>query len=100
MHEARLNIAIEFLQQCWRLCLDLMIIKLFIPQDCFILDCGKPGIFAWIGKKCSAAEKAHSMKQAEQFLKQNGYPAYTRVILINITYLWNKAHIILSRILS
>jgi gelsolin len=48
-------------------------------QDAFILDFGKSGIYVWIGKKCSKEEKIHSMKTAENFLKQNGYPAWTMI---------------------
>jgi len=48
-------------------------------EDCFILDCGKSGLFVWIGKKCTKEEKNHSIKVAEKFLKENGYPDWTKI---------------------
>jgi len=61
-------------------------------KDCFILDGGKSGIYVWIGKMCTKEEKLGSMKTAEKFLKENGYPQWTRVSLTefqpNFTYIW------------
>lgn len=48
-------------------------------QDCFILDAGKSGIFAWIGKQCTQQEKLQAMTHAEKFLVDKGYPAWTKV---------------------
>jgi hypothetical protein len=48
-------------------------------EDCFILDAGQSGIFAWIGKQCTKQEKLQSMTHAEKFLVEKGYPQWTKV---------------------
>lgn len=48
-------------------------------DDCFILDTVTSGIYAWIGKKGTANEKAAAMKNAENFLKQNNYPSWIQI---------------------
>ncbi|XP_073253861.1 gelsolin, cytoplasmic-like [Porites lutea] len=49
------------------------------PYDCFILDCGSTGIFVWIGKKCTDAEKKAGMKNGLEFISKKGYPQWTQV---------------------
>ncbi|XP_059482948.1 gelsolin, cytoplasmic isoform X2 [Neocloeon triangulifer] len=48
-------------------------------QDCFILDTVTSGIFVWIGRSCNKNEKNEALKKADQFLKDNKYPAWTSV---------------------
>ncbi|CAB3374990.1 Hypothetical predicted protein [Cloeon dipterum] len=48
-------------------------------QDCFILDTVSSGIFVWIGRSCNQNEKVEALKKADQFLKDNKYPAWTNV---------------------
>ena len=33
-------------------------------QDCFIVDAGSSGVFAWIGKGCTVQEKKEAMNNA------------------------------------
>jgi len=47
--------------------------------DCFILDCGSSGIFVWVGKKCTDAEKKAGMKNGMEFISKKGYPQWTQV---------------------
>lgn len=47
--------------------------------DCFILDCGSSGIFVWVGKKCTDAEKKAGMKNGMEFINKKGYPQWTQV---------------------
>lgn len=46
-------------------------------NDCFILDCGGSGVFAWCGKKSTKEEKSGAMKQAMAFIDSKGYPKHT-----------------------
>jgi hypothetical protein len=48
-------------------------------QDCYVLDTVTSGIFVWIGKHCTKAEKVEAMKLAQKFLVTNSYPAWTKV---------------------
>lgn len=48
-------------------------------NDCFILDCGSSGIFVWVGKKCTDAEKKAGMKNGMEFINKKGYPNWTQV---------------------
>jgi len=48
-------------------------------QDCYILDTVTSGIFVWIGKQCTKAEKVEAMNLAQRFLVTNSYPAWTKV---------------------
>ena len=56
-----------------------MCLPTWFSQDCFILDTKTSGIYVWIGKKGTANEKTGAMKNAENFLKANKYPAWTQV---------------------
>jgi len=47
--------------------------------DCYILDTVTSGIFVWIGKLCTKAEKVEAMKLAQRFLVTNSYPAWTKI---------------------
>jgi len=49
------------------------------PNDCFIVDAGSSGVFAWIGKSCTVDEKKEAMANAVEFIKQKGYPNWTQV---------------------
>eukprot|EP00118_Oscarella_pearsei_P028746 m.2821 g.2821 ORF g.2821 m.2821 type:complete len:815 (+) comp8926_c0_seq1:165-2609(+) len=51
-------------------------------NDCFILDYGISGIFAWIGKKATKAERDAAMKTAQGFIKEKGYPNHIPVTRI------------------
>ncbi|XP_068702988.1 gelsolin, cytoplasmic-like isoform X2 [Montipora foliosa] len=48
-------------------------------NDCFILDCGSSGIFVWVGKKCTDAEKKAGMTNGMEFINKKGYPNWTQV---------------------
>jgi len=48
-------------------------------EDCFLLDTGRSGIFAWIGRSSSREEKQKAMQLAAKYLEENGYPNWTRV---------------------
>ncbi|XP_076464098.1 advillin-like [Babylonia areolata] len=48
-------------------------------NDCFILDSGPSGIYAWIGKKCTKNEKKSAWQNATQFLTIRGYADWTPV---------------------
>lgn len=53
--------------------------ELLATEDAFILDTGSSGIFAWVGKGASKAEKCASMQNATNFISQKGYPNWTSV---------------------
>jgi hypothetical protein len=53
--------------------------KLHFVQDCFILDTGESGVYIWVGKQASRAERAGSMEKAEGFLKAKGYADWTPI---------------------
>ncbi|KAA0186577.1 hypothetical protein HAZT_HAZT004263 [Hyalella azteca] len=48
-------------------------------QDCFLLDTGGSGLFVWIGRESSRAEKVRSMELATKYLERQGYPKWTKV---------------------
>ncbi|XP_050533293.1 actin depolymerising venom protein gelsolin 1-like [Daktulosphaira vitifoliae] len=56
--------------------------SLLKTDDCFILDTVSSGIYVWIGKKGTTQEKVESLKRAQAFIKENNYPAWTRVVRI------------------
>ena len=37
----------------------------YINQDCFILDMGQSGVYAWIGKKATADERREAFMHAQ-----------------------------------
>jgi len=43
------------------------------------LDTVSSGIYVWIGKQGTVQEKVESLKRAQVFIKENKYPAWTRV---------------------
>ncbi|XP_050429100.1 actin depolymerising venom protein gelsolin 1-like [Adelges cooleyi] len=51
-------------------------------DDCFILDTVSSGVYVWIGKKGTTQEKVESLKRAQAFIKENNYPAWTRVVRV------------------
>lgn len=52
--------------------------EMLLTDEAFMLDTGA-GIFVWVGKGASQTEKLHSMKYAQDFLSQKGYPNHTPV---------------------
>jgi hypothetical protein len=50
-----------------------------IFQDTFILDTVTSGIYVWIGKDSTTAEKVEGLKRGQAFLTNNNYPAWTKV---------------------
>ncbi|XP_067617390.1 gelsolin isoform X2 [Eurosta solidaginis] len=47
-------------------------------NDCFILDTGS-GIYVWVGRRATQAEKTDAMNKAQEFLRTKKYPAWTQV---------------------
>ncbi|EDW58455.1 gelsolin isoform X1 [Drosophila virilis] len=47
-------------------------------RDCFILDTGS-GIFVWVGRGATPAEKSDAMAKAQEFLRTKKYPAWTQI---------------------
>ncbi|KRX89726.1 Gelsolin, cytoplasmic, partial [Trichinella pseudospiralis] len=50
-----------------------------VNQDCFIVDMGNSGIYAWVGKKCSENERCNVWNLANDFLKQRNHPSWISV---------------------
>eukprot|EP00039_Didymoeca_costata_P018244 m.332725 g.332725 ORF g.332725 m.332725 type:complete len:884 (-) comp16996_c0_seq1:287-2938(-) len=48
-------------------------------NDAYILNTGPSGIFAWVGKGATKAEKTAAMTNAEKFLKENNLPDWTPI---------------------
>ncbi|CAL4065730.1 unnamed protein product [Meganyctiphanes norvegica] len=48
-------------------------------NDSFIIDNGIDGIWVWVGKKATTAERKAAMNNALNFVKKKGYPQRTRV---------------------
>ncbi|KRZ67970.1 Gelsolin, cytoplasmic, partial [Trichinella papuae] len=53
--------------------------SLLDTNDCFIVDMGSSGIYAWVGKKCSENERRNVWNLANDFLKQQNYPSWISV---------------------
>ncbi|KRX23092.1 Gelsolin, cytoplasmic [Trichinella nelsoni] len=53
--------------------------SLLDTNDCFIVDMGNSGIYAWVGKKCSENERRNVWNLANDFLKQRNYPSWISV---------------------
>lgn len=51
-------------------------------EDCFILDTAGSGLFVWVGRQCTKAEKLEAMKVAEKFIEEKGYPQWTKVLRV------------------
>ncbi|XP_017297854.1 gelsolin-like [Diaphorina citri] len=47
--------------------------------DTFILDTVTSGIYVWIGKDSTTAEKVEGLKRGQAFLTNNNYPAWTKL---------------------
>lgn len=43
------------------------------------MDTVSSGIYVWMGKKSTAQEKVESLERARVFIRENDYPAWTRV---------------------
>ncbi len=48
-------------------------------EDSFIVDNGNCGIWVWVGKRASQAERTEAMRNAQGFIKKKGYNAQTQV---------------------
>lgn len=48
-------------------------------NDCFIVNAGESGIFAWVGVGATDAEKTSALGFADGFVKDNGLPSNTPV---------------------
>ena len=43
------------------------------------MDTVGSGLFVWIGRGCTKAEKLEAMNVAQKFLTEKGYPMWTKV---------------------
>lgn len=43
------------------------------------MDTAGSGLFVWIGRGCTKAEKLEAMNVAQKFLTEKGYPLWTKV---------------------
>lgn len=48
-------------------------------NDSFIVDNGPNGIFVWVGKKATTAERSEAMRNGQSFAKKKEYPPNTMV---------------------
>ena len=48
-------------------------------EDSFIVDNGPSGIFVWVGKKATQAERSEAMRNGQSFAKKKEYPPNTMV---------------------
>ncbi|KAI1724296.1 gelsolin repeat domain-containing protein [Ditylenchus destructor] len=48
-------------------------------KDAFIVDAVNGGVFVWIGKGCTTAERKKAMEWGQQYLKQQKRPDYTPI---------------------
>ncbi|EYB96365.1 hypothetical protein Y032_0151g2829 [Ancylostoma ceylanicum] len=56
--------------------------SLLDTKDAFILDAVNGGIFVWVGKGCTANERAKAMTWGAQYLKEKKLPPWTQVTRI------------------
>ncbi|KAK6634145.1 hypothetical protein RUM44_004753 [Polyplax serrata] len=48
-------------------------------NDAFILDTVSSGLFSWIGRRSTKAEKEEALKKAQEFCRTKNYPSWTRI---------------------
>ncbi|VDP00112.1 unnamed protein product [Heligmosomoides polygyrus] len=53
--------------------------SLLDSKDAFILDAATGGIFVWVGKECTAEERAKALTLGKQYLEERKLPAWTQV---------------------
>eukprot|EP00794_Sanderia_malayensis_P007248 gene7248-8056_t len=53
--------------------------ELLDTNDCFIVDTGPSGVYAWVGKNCTKNEKKAALSTAMEFVQAKEYPAWTQV---------------------
>lgn len=52
---------------------------MLLSEDAFILEAGSSGVFAWVGKGATKAEKTAAMTNAQKFVKDKGLPDWTPI---------------------
>ncbi|KAH7729206.1 Protein GSNL-1 [Aphelenchoides avenae] len=57
-------------------------INMLDTKDAFILDAASGGLFVWVGKQCTMAERKKAMDWALQYLKQQKRPEWTPVVRV------------------
>jgi len=59
-----------------------LVLSYLKTDDCFILDTVSSKIYVWIGRKSTVQEIVESLYRAKVIIKENKYPAWTRVIRV------------------
>ena len=54
-------------------------------KDSFIIDNGAFGLWVWVGKKASSAERTEAMRNAQGFIKKKGNYLCSRLIFSSWT---------------